>query len=257
MCGLFGNPNIFAVFLLLTTPLSLAFAIRQRLKRDKAFFGIVFALQSLCLLLTWSRGAWLGWILSLLLFLALCSRRAFSVLLALCGCGFGLVFYLPDRILRRFGSIGNLTDSSTHYRLNTWRGVLRMLREHPFGIGSGESAFRAVFPYYAVSGTENVMHAHQIFLEVAVEIGVAGVILFALILALFLANGIHFCRTVEEGGRRVEGVCLLATLAGCLVMGLFDSLWYHSGLYWLFWSVAALLVNAMQEGFHEQQLFRR
>ena len=130
-----------------------------------------------------------------------------------------------------------------------------MQRAHPFGIGSGESAFRAVFPYYAVSGTENVMHAHQIFLEVAVEIGVVGLLLFVTVLIGFLRRGVRFCRTEGEGSRRMEGACLLSLLAGSLLMGLFDSLWYHNGLYWLFWSVAALLVNVMQEGLHESQQF--
>ncbi len=257
VCGFFGNPNIFAVYLLLTTPLSLAKVYCQKRTRGKVFFGVAFATQSLCLVLTWSRGAWLGWMLSLFLFLLLCSRRTFSVLLALLVSGVGLVFYLPDNILRRFRSIGSLTDSSTHYRVNTWKGVLRMLREQPFGIGCGESAFRSVFPYYAISGTENVMHAHQIFLEVAVETGFVGLLLFVIVLGGFLRRGIRFCRTEEDGARRAEGVCLLALLAGALTMGLFDSLWYHNGLYWLFWSVAALLVNVMQEGFREQQLFCR
>ncbi len=256
VCGFFGNPNIFAVFLLLTAPLSLGVALRQKTLFGRLFWGMAFVAQSLCLILTWSRGAWLGWMLALMLFLALCSRRTLSWLFAFGTFGFGLVFYFPDNVLRRFQSIGSVTDSSAHYRANTWRGVLRMLQSHPFGIGSGESAFRSVFPSYAVSGTETVMHAHQILLEVAVEIGAVGVILFLLLLLRFFASTVRFCRGRAEGECRAEGVCLLSALAGALVMGLFDSLWYHLGLYWLFWSVAALLWNVLEEGFDEQNGFR-
>ena len=255
VCGFFGNPNLFAIFLLLTTPLALWWIFDQKRVVGRIFFSIVYASQVLCLILTWSRGAWLGWMLSATLFLTLCNRRTLSTLLALCTCGFGLVFYLPENVLRRFGSIASTTDSSAHYRLNTWRGVLRMLREHPFGIGSGESAFRTVFPYFAVSGTETVMHAHQVFLEVAVEIGVVGLILFVLVLWGIFARVVRFCRQLGEGSRRAEGVCLAATLAGALVMGLFDSLWYHGGLYWLFWSLAAMLVNVTREAFYEGETF--
>jgi O-antigen ligase len=187
----------------------------------------------------------------------LCKRRTLSLLLALCAFGGGLVFYLPDKILRRLQSIGRMSDSSTHYRANTWRGVLRMLRAHPFGIGSGESAFRSVFPHYAVSGTETVMHAHQLLLEVAVEIGVVGLALFLLVLSFFFADVVRFCRKCGESARRAEAIALLASLAGALVMGLFDSLWYHNGLYWLFWSISALLLNALEGGFHEQNRLQK
>ena len=194
--------------------------------------------------------------LALVLFLMLCKRKTLSCLFALCGLGWGVVFYLPEQVLRRFQSIGSMTDSSAHYRSNTWRGVLRMLRAHPFGIGSGESAFRSVFPYYAVSGTETVMHAHQIFLEVAVEIGVVGLVLFLLVLFHIFASVVCFCRKSREGAHRTEGVALTSAVAGALVMGLFDSLWYHNGLYWLFWSVVALLQNVLEEECHEQKQFR-
>ena len=192
----------------------------------------------------------------MVLCLSLCNRRTLSTLVALFVCGFGLVFYLPENVLNRFGSIASTTDSSAHYRINTWRGVCRLLSEHPFGIGSGESAFRAIFPHYAVSGTETVMHAHQLFLEIAVEIGVVGLILFLLVLWHLFAHVVRFCRSLAEGEKRTEGVCLAATLAGTLVMGLFDSLWYHGGLYWLFWSIAAMLANVTQEAFYEKQIFR-
>lgn len=256
VCGFFGNPNLFAIFLLLTTPLTLRWMLGQKSMVGRVFSSVVFLTQSLCMILTWSRGGWLGWMFSVAVFLILCNRRTLSALIALFVCGFGLVFYLPENVLNRFGSIASTTDSSVHYRLNTWRGVCRMLFEHPFGIGSGESAFRTAFPRYAVSGTETVMHAHQIFLEVAVEIGVVGLILFLLVLWHLFARVVRFCRRHSEGEKRTEGVCLAATLTGALMMGLFDSLWYHGGLYWLFWSIAAMLVNVTQEAFYEREIYR-
>jgi O-antigen ligase len=98
------------------------------------------------------------------------------------------------------------------------------------------------------------MHAHQVFLEVLTELGVVGLLLFVGVLFLVLRETVCFCRNEREGARRAVGVSLIATLTGGLVMGAFDSLWYHHGLYWLFWSVVALLVNVMQEGSNEQPL---
>ena len=247
VCGSFGNPNLFAIFLLLTLPFSLKAVFTEERNAQKLIALGMFLAGSLCLVLTWSRGAWLAWMLSVLLFLALCSRRSFSVLIAGSVGAVGLLFYLPQTVVRRFQSIGSLTDSSANYRIHTWRGVLRMLRAHPWGIGCGEKAFHRVFPIYAVSGTEQVMHPHQIFLQVFAELGLAGGLLFAVVMGMLIGPIMRFCRNTPEGAHRAEGVVLFAILAGMLLMGFFDSLWYHNGLFWLFWVLCAMQKNGMSE----------
>ncbi len=247
VCGFFGNPNLFAIFLLSTVPLCLGGCFQKHPAWKRLFFGTSFLAGSVCLVLTWSRGAWLGWMLTSVLFLLLCSRRSLSVFMAFGCCSVGLVSYLPTNVLSRFRSIGNLADSSANYRFYTWRGVLRMLREHPWGIGCGEAAFRNVYPLYAVSGTESVMHAHHVFLEVFVELGIPGILLFLTILFCLFRKSVCGMARTGEGDVRTEVVCLFCLLLGCLLMGCFDSLWYHQGLFWLFWCVCALLENASEE----------
>ena len=52
---------------------------------------------------------------------------------------------LPKSVLNRFLSIGNLTDSSLQYRLYTWKGSARILKENFWGgIGYGNTAFREI-----------------------------------------------------------------------------------------------------------------
>lgn len=247
VCGSFGNPNLFAIFLLLTIPFTLkAVFDGERPVQRLTAFGL-FSAGSLCLVLTWSRGAWLGWMLSVLLFLALCSRRSLSVLMAGSIGAVGFLFYLPQTVVRRFQSIGSFTDSSANYRIHTWKGVLRMLRAHPWGIGCGEDAFHRVFPIYAVSGTEQVMHPHQVFLQVLAELGLAGGLLFAVLMGTLTVGFVRFCANSSEGGARTETVALFAILSGVLLMGCFDSLWYHNGLFWLFWAICAMLKNGVSE----------
>lgn len=123
-----------------------------------------------------------------------------------------------------------------------------MIRANPWGIGCGEEAFHRVFPIYAVSGTEQVMHPHQILLQVFAELGLAGGLLFAVLMGMLLGGIVRFCRNTPEGERRAEGVVLFSILAGALLMGCFDSLWYHNGLFWLFWVLCAMYKNRMSEG---------
>lgn len=250
VCAGFGNPNVLAVYLLCSVPLFLG-GVADGSHTATARVGnlIGFLLGVGCLILTWSRGAWLGIAVATLLFLLSFSRRsAGCVALSLLPLGC-LSPYLPHSIVNRFVSIGSFSESSIRYRLYTWRGVFRLIREHAWGIGVGSEAFYAVYPRYAVSGTERVMHAHQLWLQIAVELGVGGVILFfwlLLLLFLCISNGMRDL----HGDARAETVASASALAGVLVMGFFDYVWYHMGLISLFFAVGALATLPVSE--HEE-----
>ena len=227
--SLFSNPNILAVYLLLYFPLSLlATFLPQNKKRLRLFYGATAVLCALCILLTWSRGAWLGLALECFLLLLFHSKKSRVILFCLPPIALSALPFLPQSFRGRLFSIGDLGESSIRYRLQTWSGALRMLRGHPLGIGIGEWAWRIIYPHYAVSGTKTVMHAHNIFLQVAIELGIVGVVLFLLLIVWALRRGI-----------RKKNIVAVAGVAGVLFMGQFDHLWYYPGMLVPFWSMLA------------------
>ena len=115
-----------------------------------------------------------------------------------------------------------------------------MLRDYPWGIGVGETAFKQIYPRYAVSGIESVMHAHQMLLQIMAELGIGGLILFLCFFILLLFYAAYALRT--RGGRsRSESVAAISALLGAAVMGAFDILWYQHGICLLFFAVGAIL----------------
>lgn len=234
--SLFSNPNILAVYLLLYFPFSLwaTFSMQNR-GRLRVFYAITTIFSAVCILLTWSRGAWLGLALEILLFLLFHSQKSrhllrFTPLLLL------FVPLLPNNFRARLFSIGDLGESSIRYRLQTWVGAWRMLVSHPVGIGVGERAWRVIYPHFAVSGTKTVMHAHNVFLQVATELGIVGLTVFLLLLGVVLRRGMQGRNTVT-----------LLAMAGVLTMGLFDHLWYYPGLLVPFWSMLAFCAPREQK----------
>ncbi len=234
--SVFSNPNILAIYLLLVLPAGLWRCFRSVGKR-RAFALFSSAVTLLCLVLTWSRGAWLGAIAEIGLTLALASRESRACLVLSPAPLAAVLPCLPNSIYSRFGAIFTLGESSVRYRCYTWKGVLRLLREHPFGIGVGEEAFLSVYPAYAVSGTERVMHAHNVFLQVAVEIGIPGLLCFLLLLGGVLLPSL--------GGRR-EGSAVIAVFGAC-VMGMFDHLWYARGMLVFFFAVLGIALGGSYE----------
>ena len=246
VCGVFENPNVLASYLLLTVPLTLIWAVSASSVWGGVLGALGFGAGSLCLLLTWSRGAWLGWIFSTVLFFMCYSRRSLSVCLAGLLPTAALASWLPGTVLRRFASIFGRGDSSIRYRVDTWRGVWRMLAAHPAGIGCGDEVFHRVYPLYAVSGTESVMHAHQIWLQLAVELGIVGAMLVACQVLMILRCGAWGCRCMPPGRGRGALLAMLASLVGALTMGVFDHIWYHKLPFWIFWCLCAMLWSLVE-----------
>ena len=239
VCGPFTNPNIFAVWLTALMPLYLSGIFEERRSLlQRWLFLLGFALTCLSLILTWSRGAWLGSIAAIFLFLIVHSPRTLSCLTLSTVPLFCSLTFLPHNVIGRFSSIGSLNESSIKYRLYTWQGVLRMIRAHPWDIGCGAEAFSTVYPSYAVSGTESTAHTHQLWLEIAAELGLHGVVIFFVFLILcFLC----FFRTIhlEKGRTRGGSLAILCGLIGVLIMGFFDYVWYHFGMIALFFALSS------------------
>jgi O-antigen ligase len=108
----FSNPNILGEYLIMMIPLGLAALWYKK----KPFYNIVFigmlALMGVCMILTFSRGAWLGLLLAMVGFFVVRDKRMLALLLVV------LIispFVMPQSIMNRFTSIGNLQDTSSSY----------------------------------------------------------------------------------------------------------------------------------------------
>lgn len=269
--GTLENPNMLGEYLILMLPLAVWMLVGhgEGLRRLPAAGCI--ALLGGCLVFTWSRGAWLGMLFGLVLFVFIWHRRAIWLLFVGIASIPFLPTLLPDSIIQRFTSIGNLSDSSTSYRVHIWRAVCDMLGDYGFsGIGIGESAWFRVYPKYAYMGVETAPHAHNLFLQIWLETGICGLIVFVLILFLLFQSVFTMCRQIREtaglatlplrdedyrdhsgsaSNRRIRKtetqlrLACAAPLSGLfavLVQGMTDYAWYNYRVYLMFWLMVGL-----------------
>ena len=246
----FENPNVLAEYLIMTIPFAAAllFARRGWLSR-----GAMFAACGLgvgCLVFTMSRGAWLGFIAGMLVFLLICSRKTL-VLLLLGSFAIPLLpLALPADIVRRFTSIGNMADSSTAYRVNIWKGSIDMIRDFLWGgIGTGRGAFTVVYPSYTLAGIESAPHSHNLYLQITIELGIFGLVTFLAVVLLIAMCTFTFLsqnQSVDTGHGLGEArlVCAagFAGMTAILVQGMTDYVWYNYRIFLVFWLVAGLTV---------------
>lgn len=235
----FDNPNVYATYLLLVIPFVLERAISHKKTTKRIVYFAILALFTLCMLQTWSRGAWLGLLLEIFVFLLLSAPRLLKhTVLGLPAAGVGAMLFFPQ-VIDRFKSIGDLSDTSVSYRISAWKGIAKMISANRFlGVGFGEPSFLAVYPLFAYSGATAVKHSHSLYLQILVETGALGLVLFLGAMVVLAKD----CLKSVFARRQNCGIIAagLSAVVGSLFMGLTDHIWYNSRVFMCFWLVVAL-----------------
>ncbi|MBR5538815.1 MAG: O-antigen ligase family protein [Clostridia bacterium] len=241
----FENPNMLGLYLILLLPLLAAGIIGEKNWWKKPGYILSFAAGAACLVYTWARGAWLGFIFSSVVFLLTWNRRTMGLLIAGVLALPVAIPFLPESIVSRFASIGNLTDTSTNYRVYIWRGTVNMLSDYWLtGIGVGEQAFNRIYPYYSFAGIEKAPHAHNLFLQLFIEVGIFGFVIFAALLICFLQSGFSLAKHGEDKEVRLIGCGALCGTLAALVQGMTDYVWYNYRVFFMFWLVIGISAAA-------------
>ena len=231
------NPNMLGQYLILMIPLGGAGLLSAKTWTSRAFYLVCCGILCVCMILTFSRGAWLGLLFAGALFFLMLSPRL--ILLA----PFALValyFVLPDTVISRFTSIGNMGDNSTSYRVYIWMGTLAMLKDYWMcGIGPGDGAFNVVYPAYSYSGID-APHAHNLFLQIMCDAGIVALVVFLLVLFVYARMMCVAIAREKEWKSRVLQIALLSGVGGFLVQAMTDYSFYNYRVMFLFWAYLAL-----------------
>lgn len=231
----FENPNVYGEYLLFMIPLSLALFFGTKRGLYKLFWVGAGLMMVVALLLTMSRGCWIGLAAGVLIYFAIADRRFLWLFLAAV---VALPFVLPEAIMTRLLSIGNLEDSSSLYRLYIWLGTFSMLKDYWLtGVGLGTKAFSGVYSAYAYNSVI-APHPHNLYLNIISETGVVGLIGFVWVSVAGLKNSISKA-FASAGFNRHMGAALAAAFTGIFVQGIFDNVFYNYRIVLVFWMFIA------------------
>ncbi|MCB8954702.1 MAG: O-antigen ligase family protein [Ardenticatenales bacterium] len=259
------------LILLLPLLLSLSFAWPIKNRRDWLWRGGFLLLTlglGVLLLLSQSRSGWLGMIAGIFTSLALwrgmaetpAVRRRLTALLAALLLG-GLLLALSigparwQQIIEeppRETAIGTL--GTIRFRLEVWQWAVAGIQDFPF-TGTGLGSFRqVVHRFYPINTplSYDIAHAHNIFLQVALDLGLPGLVAY---LALLLLAGVIGWQAARRAPPlRPWAIGLLAGLVALHVYGLADALAPGSKPALLFWLALGLLagMSRLKPGFSEK-----
>lgn len=256
------HPNVMAssIALLWTVPLSWLLqrppqpCTGGRWLLEKGLPGVVLLLMFSALVLTKSRGGYLAAAVSFIIVLWLSGKRrgalvAFSLFLVL-SMGLVLSSNVPE-LLR------DATDPSTwEFRKQVWRIAIRMIGAFPFtGVGMGMFNQVAV-ALYPFQETQNP-GAHNLYLQVGLDLGIPGLIAFLAILGLMLwmaFSNVRLWGRGERNERYTLSVGLLGGLLAMLVHGIVDIAVWGTRVIFLPWFVFGLIFALYRMGMEQRSL---
>jgi len=239
------NPNLLAGYLVTMMAIGASMGYKATTKKGRMIlFGLV-TMFGACLVLTYSRGAWLSLLAVIGVYGMLCNRKIFWLLILLpvamlCG---------HDAILERIMSIINPTDTSSTLRIALWESTIAMIMDKPL-LGIGWGSYWLVYPEYDFflnNANVKIFHAHNMYLNIAAEIGIPGLITF-----LYLMYGhVRLALSVLSGAFASwsSGLMLgiIAAIGGIIINGLTDYVMFNIQLSMLYWLLNGLIVIVWQQ----------
>gem|GEM_PF-525932 len=192
--GSMGNPNLLGSFAAAMIPVGVIFlASRRRLRVLRWVLAALFALVCTgAVIASKTRGSLIGLFVVMLAapFIPAVRKkglvRSLAVLLVVVVLIAGALFFMMDRMRE-------LTDSESReggtfmVRKLIWSGSLSLIADSPL-IGWGPGSFQIKFPeyrdpgYHVLGVSHNTLHAHCEYLEIVVDIGLVGLLLWGSLL---------------------------------------------------------------------------
>lgn len=260
--GTFGQPNPFGGFMGISLPLSIMGAYSQlsiiwkqhrhkhKLPTRSILLLLVFMMVSIVLLAalvaSWSRGAWLGFMIAtgVMVFaiprkLSLSISLSFGLILLVLGMWFGGL--IPQSIINRLTTaatdfitiddIRGVDITTVNYavveRIAHWQAAVNMAEAHPLtGVGLGN--YEIVYDNYRLLNWEEPLgHAHNYYLNILAEAGIIGFLIYiAFWLTLFAVT--WQTRQHPDTFSRAIVIGLLGAWTYIAVHSIFDNLYVNN-----------------------------
>jgi O-antigen ligase len=254
LAGPLGQQNRYAQIMLMLAPLGLFRLWGEPSKWLRLLAAIATVLITIGAMLTFSRGAAVGFLLILIIMGFMRYIKIYQLIIVCLGLGL-LMQAFPQYGMRLTSleavsdavtddGTGNgieAADGSTRSRVTEMMAAWLMFTDHPI-IGVGPGMYRHYYQEYAkrvgleVKATER--EAHSLYLGLAAENGMSGLICFSAIVLVMLANLAHIRK--RFGQSRPEFAHLATGFILAILAYLATGIFLHFAFIRFFWLIMAL-----------------
>lgn len=252
------HPNVIAGSLALLIPLAsgwLLFAWKDLRIAERLLTGTSLLLMIAVLGLSQSRGAWMAVFIVLGILPVLRWRWGFIFpLLGVVAVAFLVYTIGPTQIITAIISGGSV--KGVEGRVEIWNRALYMLRDFPFtgiGMGSYTRIADAIYPF-SIASPGSINHAHNLFLQVGVDLGIPGLLAWLAVFFISITNGFKsfiYSRQYKNELLMASGIALTSGIVAMALHGITDAVTWGmvrpAPLVWMFWAAAQATVRLVDE----------
>jgi O-antigen ligase len=238
------DPNSLGSYLIITVNVLLAVLFAtKRLSTRKAILGAV-VLAALCLGLTFSRSALLGFVVAVGVFLfmsnnpvkrwlkqhlLLVSASLVILLVVTTGAFYSIrnTYYAQNVVFHADQS--TVLEDPNQLRVRHWQESVLAIVLEPAGTGPGTAGLASI-----KNDKQGTVLNENYYLQIANEVGILGLLLFLLIL-MTVAYGLYRRRAYSLP------VALLASFAGLAITNFLVHIWSNEAVAYTWWGLAALM----------------
>ncbi|HHV30240.1 O-antigen ligase family protein [Acetivibrio mesophilus] len=238
-----SNPNNFGEILIMALPFYVSVILNSKTFFKKVVY-IVMALPPLVALFnTGSRSSWIGFAVSVIVITFLINKRLLPFILL---GGVMMIPFLPQYVYNRILTIFRASqDTSAQTRIKILQTVKPMLKTYMVsGVGLGSDIFRQLIQNYKLYTKAVPPHTHILYLQIWIEIGLAGFATFIWYIYRTIKNSVigvynstPTLKTILAAGT--------AALSGILVTSLVEYSWYYPRVMVMFWVLLGIIASAI------------
>ena len=244
--GLAGGSGSYSSYLLALLPALLWAGSALRHEHRWSLIAGLIALQLVVAALAGQRAFWLVFGLQALFALYLLRARGFIAISASRVRAIGVAAVILSVLAMVGATVKRDTVGVTQDpRLTTWPAVAARIVEHPLaGKGFGREIMKKAYPDLLSREYPAVWHAHNLFLNYGMSMGIPGMIAIVLLFSALLRKFWQLSRA-EDRVVAMAGICGVLLVVGVVARNLTND-FFQRDLALLFWSVAGMLLGYAQ-----------
>jgi O-antigen ligase len=240
--GHMANPNQLAMIMAVTVPWSLFLWTRS-----KGFWRhillVAAGLQVSAIVATHSRGGALGLGAAMITYALLSQNKARAMALVVIA-AIALAIFAPKSFWERTGTIETYEmDASAMGRIQSWETGFKAFRDHPL-LGIGADNYHLSWNIYTPRNVrEHAYTAHNMWMQVLVELGLVGITAFTTMFLLIVAGLWRARKNPVCGG---EARTILSSLCALLVCGTTGGYAFNWFFYMVLGLAGAIIVRSRE-----------
>lgn len=225
----------YGYYLMILFPFALLlFLFNTKFKLTKYVYGLICLPLGISLIQTFTRGAWIGIVIALII-IGLRYKIVF-VLLALILIMSPILF--PNILLRLsdLGEPGEVQSSSFAWRVNLWKTAFPMIKSNLL-MGNGLGSFLS---HSSVEILSHAKGAHSVYLRLAMEVGLLGLGAYLWLLFKLGKNAIRNYMVISDTYIKALSLGFISIFVAYVIVSVADNFLEYVTLQWHLWFFAAI-----------------